>query len=121
MAALFEPHAVVDSGEGQMTLGRGAIRALFADITATGRKFESGNQSPAIINGDLALTSTRLPDGSVTAEVARPAGKPTGLGYGSSTSSPLRSALPLWPVPQLEIQTEELPAIRLWVRLKFRF
>ena len=73
MAALFEPHALIDSGEGQMTLGREAIRAFFAEITATGRKFESGKQSPAIINGDLALTSTRLPDGSVTAEVARPA------------------------------------------------
>ena len=48
-----------------------AIRAFFAEITATGRKFELGKQSPAIINGDLALTSTRLPDGSVTAEVAR--------------------------------------------------
>jgi hypothetical protein len=28
-------------------------------------------QQPALIFGDLALTSTRLPDGSVTAEVAR--------------------------------------------------
>ena len=71
MAALFEPHALVDSGEGQLTRGREAIRAFFAEITATGRKFESGKQSPAIINGDLALTSTRLSDGSVTAEVAR--------------------------------------------------
>lgn len=71
MAALFEPHAVVDSGEGSLTLGREAIRALFAEITATGRKFAAGTQSPAVINGDLALTSTRLPDGSVTAEVAR--------------------------------------------------
>jgi hypothetical protein len=38
---------------------------------ATGRKFEFGEQWPALISGDLALTSTRLPDGSVTAEVAR--------------------------------------------------
>ena len=37
-----------------------------------GRKFEAGKRKiPAIINGDLALTSTRLSDGSVTAEVAR--------------------------------------------------
>ncbi|MCV3210856.1 nuclear transport factor 2 family protein [Mesorhizobium sp. YC-39] len=71
MAALFEPNAVVDSGEGQLTHGREAIRALFADITATGRKFAAGDQAPAIVNGDLALTSTRLPDGTVTAEVAR--------------------------------------------------
>ena len=71
MVALFEPHALIDSGEGRLTLGREAIRAFFAGVTATGRKFEAEIQSPAIINGDLALTSTRLSDGSVTAEVAR--------------------------------------------------
>jgi ketosteroid isomerase-like protein len=79
MAALFEPHAVLDSGEGRLTLGREAIRAFFADITGTGRKFEAGNQSPAVVSGDLALTSTRLSDGSVTAEVARRQGDGTWL------------------------------------------
>ena len=71
MAALYELDAVLDSGEGRLTIGVEAIRALFADFTATGQKFASGNQSPAVISGDLALTSTHLPDGSVTAEVAR--------------------------------------------------
>jgi hypothetical protein len=72
MAALFEPHAVMDMCEGgPVALGQEAIRAHFAGITATGRKFQAGKQSPAVINGDLALTSTRLPDGTVTAEVAR--------------------------------------------------
>jgi hypothetical protein len=51
MAALFEPQAVVDSGEGQLTLGRQAIRALFAAITATGQKFQSGDQRPAVSMG----------------------------------------------------------------------
>ncbi|NNJ74875.1 MAG: SnoaL-like domain-containing protein [Anderseniella sp.] len=71
MAALYEPDAVLDNGEGQLMLGRQAIRAFFADFKATGKKFASGKQSPAVISGDLALTSTHLPDGSVTAEVAR--------------------------------------------------
>lgn len=71
MAALYEPDAVLDDGGGTLTVGQEAIRALFADITAAGRKFALGNQRPALISGDLALTSTRLPDGSVTAEVAR--------------------------------------------------
>ena len=71
MAALYEPDAVLDNGEGQLMLGRQAIRALFADFEAAGKKFASGKQSPAVISGDLALTSTHLPDGSVTAEVAR--------------------------------------------------
>jgi ketosteroid isomerase-like protein len=70
MTALFEPDAVVDSGEGQLTRGREAIRALFAQIAAAAREFQSRDQRPAIINGDLALTSTRLPDGIVTTEVA---------------------------------------------------
>ncbi|MBZ9656780.1 YybH family protein [Phyllobacterium lublinensis] len=71
MVALFEPNAVVDSGEGQLTVGQAAIRSLFMDINATGKKFAAGKQSPAVVSGDLALTSTHLPDGSVTAEVAR--------------------------------------------------
>ncbi len=71
MAALYEPDAVLDDGEGQLTIGKAAIRALFAEVAATGKKFAAGTQSPAVISGDLALTSTQLPDGSVTAEVAR--------------------------------------------------
>jgi ketosteroid isomerase-like protein len=71
MTALFEPDAVVDSTDGQLTRGRAAIRAFFAGVVATGRKWEFGEQRPALVSGDLALTSTRLPDGSVTSEVAR--------------------------------------------------
>ncbi|RRI07866.1 hypothetical protein EH240_01100 [Mesorhizobium tamadayense] len=71
MLALFEPDAVVDSGAGELTRGREAIRALFEKSLATDRKFQRGEQRPALINGDLALTSTKLPDGSITTEVAR--------------------------------------------------
>jgi ketosteroid isomerase-like protein len=70
MVALFEPDAVIDTGDG-LTAGHDAIRALYEAFAATGRKFAKGKQSPAVINGDLALTSTHLPDGSITAEVAR--------------------------------------------------
>lgn len=71
MVALYEPDAVLDSDEGDLVIGREAIRAVFEEFTAKGEKFSSGDQSPAVICGNLALTSTRLPDGSVTAEVAR--------------------------------------------------
>ena len=64
---------------GPLTVGQEAIRAFYEELVATGRKFEFGDQRPAIINGDLALTSTRLPDGSVTAEVARRQGDGTWL------------------------------------------
>ncbi|MGX5839744.1 YybH family protein [Mesorhizobium sp. ArgA1] len=71
MVALFEHDAVIDTGEAELTRGHDAIRALFDAFAATGRKFQRGEQRPAAINGALALTSTRLPDGTVTSEVAR--------------------------------------------------
>jgi ketosteroid isomerase-like protein len=71
MVALFERDAVVDTGSGQQARGTEAIRALFAEIIASGRKFVLREQQPALMSGDLALTSTRLPDGDVTGEVAR--------------------------------------------------
>jgi hypothetical protein len=82
-----------------------AIRAYFAGVVTTGRKFAVGEQRPAVISGDLAFTSTRLPDGTVTAESLpratirepapdpdprSPAARPTAPGSGSSTSSPTR-------------------------------
>jgi ketosteroid isomerase-like protein len=79
MAALYEPDAVLDCGDGRLTLGREAIRAFYAGLLAKGRKFDFGDHRPAIISGDLALTSTRLPDGSVTAEIARRQGDGTWL------------------------------------------
>jgi ketosteroid isomerase-like protein len=71
MMALYEPHAVVDCGEGRLLQGTEAIRSYFAGVVATGRKFAVGAQRPSLISGDLALTSTHLADGTVTAEVAR--------------------------------------------------
>ena len=71
MAALYEPDAILDCGGGRLAHGRDAIRTFYADLIAKGVKFELGDQRPAIHCGDLALTSTRLPSGAVTAEIAR--------------------------------------------------
>lgn len=71
MLALFEPQAVVDAGDRRLAAGLEAIRGLYVELVATGRKFELGKQRPAMISGELAMTSTRLSDGSVTSEVAR--------------------------------------------------
>jgi hypothetical protein len=71
MVALFEPDAVIDCGGGKFLRGHAAIRSYYAEVCFTGRKFAIGEQRPALINGDLALTSTRLPDGDITSEVAR--------------------------------------------------
>jgi ketosteroid isomerase-like protein len=79
MAALYEPDAVLDCGDGRLKLGREAIRAFYAGLVTMGQKFDFGDQRPATISGDLALTSTRLPDGRVTAEIARRQGDGTWL------------------------------------------
>jgi hypothetical protein len=76
MTALFEPDAVVDIGGGTLLRGKAAIHEFFTQLQVTGfgpekRKFELGEQRPALICGDLALTSTRSRDGTVTSEVAR--------------------------------------------------
>jgi hypothetical protein len=76
MVALFEPEALIDVAEGEKTevrliRGHAAIRAFFTELCASGRKFRMGQQAPAVVNGDLALTGTRMADGKMTAEVAR--------------------------------------------------
>jgi len=71
MMALYEPDAVLDPGDGNLVQGRDAIGAFFAALVASGETFDIGIQRPAIVSGDLALTSTLLPDGTVTAEIAR--------------------------------------------------
>jgi len=71
MVALFEPEALIDNAEGRLIRGHAEIRTFFAEIVASGKKFQMGTQTPAVINGDLALTGTRLADGTMTGEVAR--------------------------------------------------
>jgi plasmid stabilization system protein ParE len=71
MVALYEPDAVLACGDGRIAVGTDAIRKFYTDLLATGRTFDLGKQRPAMLRGNLALTSTRLPNGVVTAEVAR--------------------------------------------------
>jgi len=76
MTALFEPDAVIELNDGRLLRGRKAIHAFFTNLQATGlgpegRRFKLGKQRPALICGDLALTSTHSIDGDITTEVAR--------------------------------------------------
>ena len=76
MTALFEPDAVIELNDGRLVRGTEAIREFFTELQVTGlgpegRKFMLGEQRPALISGDLALTSTRSIDGDITSEVAR--------------------------------------------------
>ncbi len=71
VVALYEPEAVLASPAGQLATGHQEIRRVYTQLLAGRPVFSSAGQSPAIIQADLALTSTRLPGGGATAEVAR--------------------------------------------------
>ena len=76
MTALFEPDAVIELNDGRLVRGKEAIHEFFTKLQVTGlgpqgRRFKLGEQRPALISGDLALTSTRSIDGDITTEVAR--------------------------------------------------
>jgi ketosteroid isomerase-like protein len=69
VVALYAPDAVLAGPDGARLRGHGEIRAFYAGLLR-GRPSFRGEQSPAVLAGDLALTSTRF-SGGVTAEVAR--------------------------------------------------
>jgi ketosteroid isomerase-like protein len=71
IVALYESDAVLAVTAGQVAIGSDAIRAFYAGLLADRPAFEPGEQRPALRSGDVALTSTLLADGTVTAEVAR--------------------------------------------------
>jgi ketosteroid isomerase-like protein len=71
LVALYETGAVLAFPPGGLATGHEQIRTVYAELLADRLSFSSLGQPAAIINGDLALTSTRLPDGGATVEVAR--------------------------------------------------
>ena len=71
LVALYEPDAVLTFPAGHIATGRQAIRAVYEKLLAGRPTLAPGEQQPALVNGDLALTSTRLASGGVTVEVAR--------------------------------------------------
>lgn len=71
LVALFEDDAVMGVSPGRTVSGSAAIRQFFEEYVASGVTLALGDQRPVLRTGDVALTSTRLADGGVTAEVAR--------------------------------------------------
>ncbi len=70
LVALYEPDAVLAFPTGQVVVGSQAIRQVYAQLLA-GKPTFTAEPRPALRNGDLALTSTRLAGGGATVEVAR--------------------------------------------------
>lgn len=52
MAALYEPDALLDSGEGRLFRGREAIRKFYGEAVAAGQKFQVGLQRAPLVCGD---------------------------------------------------------------------
>lgn len=70
VVALYEVDAVLELPDGTRAEGEAAIRAYYVKLLADRPRFASGAQLPALVVGDLALTTTRL-GSTATAEVAR--------------------------------------------------
>lgn len=71
LVALYEPDAVLALSPGEAAVGHEQIREVYTRLLADRPVFTSAGQRPPLRNGDLALTSTRLPGGGTTVEVAR--------------------------------------------------
>jgi ketosteroid isomerase-like protein len=71
LMAIYEPGAVLAFPPGNLAVGADQIRAAFEVMLASRPQFQPGDQRPALVSGDLALTSTRGVGGGVTVEVAR--------------------------------------------------
>ena len=71
LVALYETHAILSDGRGEVAIGKNQIRDFFVKFLADSPHLEPSQQALALCSGGLALTSTRLNNGEITAEIAR--------------------------------------------------
>jgi uncharacterized protein (TIGR02246 family) len=72
VAALYEVDAVMAYPPGAQTVGRDAIRELWAAVLARRPQFTYEQPLPTLVSGDVALTSTVPSDGAgARAQVVR--------------------------------------------------
>ena len=71
LLALYEPNAVLADGAGEVAVGLQQIREFFVGFLEGRPRLEPSNQAPALCSGDLAMTSSRLGNGAIPAELAR--------------------------------------------------
>ena len=71
LVALYEPGAVLALPDGLVATGSEEIKKFYSTLLSSRPRFRPGVQRPALRCGRLALTSSRLTTGAVTAEVAR--------------------------------------------------
>ena len=71
LVALYEPEAVLALPDGRLAVGSEEIRKFYSALLSARPHFEPGAQRTALRSGGLALTSSQLTTGAVTAEIAR--------------------------------------------------
>jgi ketosteroid isomerase-like protein len=71
LVALYEGNAILVNGDGEVAMGLDEIREFFVRFLASRPTLDPSVQAAALCSGDLALTSSRLSNGDITAEVAR--------------------------------------------------
>jgi hypothetical protein len=71
LLALYESGAVLAFENGGVAVGLEQIRGFLVTFLAGRPRLDPSIQAPALRGGDLALTSSRLSNGDVTAEIAR--------------------------------------------------
>lgn len=70
VVALYSNDALLVLPNGQLAEGASQIRAFYQDLLSTRPQFVPGVQSPPLISGNIALTSSTLTTGKITAEIA---------------------------------------------------
>ena len=71
LVALYEPYAMVVDGDKEVAIGSSQIREFFVRFLTDRPQLDPSRQAPALCSGDLALTTSQLSNGDVTAEIAR--------------------------------------------------
>jgi len=71
LVALYETNAILADGHGEVAFGLNQIRKFLVKFLADRPHLDPSIQAPALRSGDLALTSSRLSNGDITAEIAR--------------------------------------------------
>jgi ketosteroid isomerase-like protein len=71
LVALYESNATLACDDGEVVVGLDQIRKFFVNFIASSPQLAPSVQAPALCSGNLALTSSRLANGGITAEIAR--------------------------------------------------
>jgi len=71
LVSLYESNATLATGDGEAAYGLEEIRNFFINYLAGSPQLGPSDQAPALCSGDLALTSSLLGNGDITAEIAR--------------------------------------------------